>query len=337
MKILLKTRVLILLLILVLEIAILTVLLTLKDYGENNKPIIGVTFSKVYVENDLGLDWRQAYLAILDDLQIKNIRIAVPWNKIAPTFGQYEFQDYDWMMEMADERGVKVILAIGHRTPRWPECHTPDWLRDLTTEKADIEQQQMIADVVTHFKKYSVLWWWQIENEPFLDSFGECPPMSIEQLKKEIAIVKSLDSRPILITDSGELSFWFKTGHLGDKFGHTLYREVYNQYLGFFRHVFPPSFYWLKARMVNLAPSDVIVAELQAEPWVPYGYNLTFDSDQLKKMMTAEKLSSNFEFARRTGAREIYFWGVEWWYWLKEKQNDPSLWQEAKKIINQYK
>lgn len=337
MKILLKTRVLILLLILMLEISVLAVLLVFKDYGANNKPIVGVTFSSVYAVENLGLNWQETYLAILDDLQIENIRIAVPWNKVAPTFGQYEFQDYDWMLEQAEQRGVKVILAIGHRTPRWPECHTPIWLKDLTSEKAELEQQQMIADVVTHFKKYSALWWWQIENEPFLNSFGECPPMSFELLKREIAIVKSLDSRPVLITDSGELSSWFKTAQLGDKFGHTLYREVYNQYLGFFRHVFPASFYSLKMRLNNLDPRDVIVAELQAEPWVPQGLNLQFDSEEIKTMMTAEKIRSNFEFARRTGASEIYFWGVEWWYWLKQVDGDDSLWQEAKNIINENK
>jgi len=29
----------------------------------------------------------------------------------------------------------------------------------------------------------------------------------------------------------------------------------------------------------------------------------------------------------------IYLWGSEWWYWLKEKQNDPKIWEEAKNLI----
>jgi len=26
-------------------------------------------------------------------------------------------------------------------------------------------------------------------------------------------------------------------------------------------------------------------------------------------------------------------WGGEWWYWMKEKQNQPEIWQEAKKLF----
>jgi len=24
---------------------------------------------------------------------------------------------------------------------------------------------------------------------------------------------------------------------------------------------------------------------------------------------------------------------TEWWYWMKEKQNDPAIWQEARKLF----
>ena len=33
--------------------------------------------------------------------------------------------------------------------------------------------------------------------------------------------------------------------------------------------------------------------------------------------------------------KEFYLWGAEWWYWMKEKQNKPEIWDEAKKLFIQ--
>ena len=37
---------------------------------------------------------------------------------------------------------------------------------------------------------------------------------------------------------------------------------------------------------------------------------------------------------RKVGFAEQYFWGAEWWYWMKEVQNDPAMWNEAKKVFS---
>jgi len=44
-------------------------------------------------------------------------------------------------------------------------------------------------------------------------------------------------------------------------------------------------------------------------------------------------LKKNIEFAKKTGLKEFYLWGGEWWYWMKEKQGRPELWEEVKKTI----
>ena len=49
--------------------------------------------------------------------------------------------------------------------------------------------------------------------------------------------------------------------------------------------------------------------------------------------MDLEKFQEMLEFSAKTGFKEFYFWGVEWWYWEKETQNNPSLWEEAKKLF----
>jgi hypothetical protein len=50
--------------------------------------------------------------------------------------------------------------------------------------------------------------------------------------------------------------------------------------------------------------------------------------------MNLEKFRKNIEFAKKTGLDEFYLWGAEWWYWLKEKQNQPEIWKEAKKLMS---
>ena len=41
----------------------------------------GVTFFPKQAE-DLGLDWRSVYIALLDDMQVKHLRLAPAWNTI---------------------------------------------------------------------------------------------------------------------------------------------------------------------------------------------------------------------------------------------------------------
>ncbi|GAI35277.1 unnamed protein product, partial [marine sediment metagenome] len=76
---------------------------------------------------------------------------------------------------------------------------------------------------------------------------------------------------------------------------------------------------------------EVICVELQAEPWGP---KLLYDSpfEEQEKTINLTLFQKNIEFARKTGFKEFYLWGAEWWFWLKEAQNDPRIWDEAKKL-----
>jgi hypothetical protein len=304
----------------------------LADFS-SSAPTLGVTFSRSYTEY-LGLDWKKTYSAILDDLKVKNIRLVAEWQEIEPDFGRYDFSALDWQIQEADRRGAKVILTIGRRVPRWPECHDPKWVKDLTPEKTFQEQLVMMTAAVQHFKKFANLEMWQVENEPFLTSFGECPMIIPSEVKQEIALVKSLDARPVMVSDTGELSSWAETAHLGDYFGHTLYRLVYNQTFGYLTYLQPPAFYRLKSWLAGLKMKNVFVAELQAEPWSITGQPAELLAPTTIKMMSAEQIEKNYRFARRTGAARIYFWGVEWWYLLKEKGIDNTRWTTAQKIFS---
>lgn len=299
-----------------------------KDFSYEKNVEMGVTFTKTYADY-LNLDWQEAYLAVLDDLKVKNIRLVAQWAEIEPVYKEYNFTNLDWMITEAAKRHVQIILAIGRRTPRWPECHDPDWLGELNDWEIEQEQLNMIRDVVIHFKQFDNIKMWQVENEPFLTVFGKCPVMSVDLVKREIALVKSLDKRPVMITDSGELSSWVKSAKLGDKFGHTLYRTVYDKRVGFLQYYLPPAFYRFKTWYCGLAKENIIISELQAEPWIPEDFTLN-DYQILNRSLPVEKIISNINYAKRTGASQIYLWGVEWWYWLKTVKNEPATWETLK-------
>ncbi|MFA4931278.1 MAG: hypothetical protein WC570_05445 [Patescibacteria group bacterium] len=46
--------------------------------------------------------------------------------------------------------------------------------------------------------------------------------------------------------------------------------------------------------------------------------------------MNLDRLEKNFDYASRVGFSRAYLWGVEWWYWMKETNNDPSFWEAVK-------
>lgn len=296
--------------------------------------IWGVNFSQKHAKN-LRLDWKETYLALLDDLGTKNLKVAAHWDLLEPEKNKYYFDDLDWQIKEAENHSAKILLVIGMKTPRWPECHIPEWAINFSKEEQQKEILEMLEKVVLRYKDSKAIEYWQVENEPFFP-FGECPWVDKNFVKKEIDLVKSLDlqKREIVISDSGEGSLWFAAAKLGDIVGTTMYEKVWVRQLGIYvTYPFPPTFYWRKAKYIEkIFDKEVICVELQAEPWGP---KLLYDSpiEEQEKTMNLEQFQKNVEFAKRTGFNRFYFWGAEWWFWLKEIQNKPEIWVEAKKFF----
>lgn len=294
----------------------------------------GVNFSQKHVQG-FGMDWKEVYSALIEDLGAKDIKLATYWDLIEGQEGEYNFEDSDWQVRKAEEKGVKLLLVIGMKTPRWPECHIPEWAKGLSEEEQQEKILNLVKEIVLRYRDSEAISMWQVENEPFFP-FGDCPWVDKEFLKKEIALVKSLDTknRPVLISDSGEGSLWIAAAQLGDIVGTTMYEKVWVRQIGIYAtYPFPPSFYYFKAKLIGaLFGKEVIGVELQAEPWGP---KLLYDSppEEQEKTMDLEQFKKNVEFAKSTGLKEFYFWGPEWWYWMKEKQGDPGIWNEAKDLF----
>ncbi|MDP4007025.1 MAG: beta-galactosidase [bacterium] len=294
----------------------------------------GVNFSEKQAER-LGLDWKETYLALLEDLGAKNLKIAAHWDLLEPRDQQFFFEDLDWQMDRAKEHGAKVLLAIGMKTPRWPECHIPSFAETFSKEELRAQILEMLSQVVARYKDHPALEAWQVENEPLL-AFGKCPWRDFSFLQKEMELVQSLDSgHDVFTSDSGELSLWWNASRLGDKVAVTLYQKIWSGELNTYLSLpFPAVSYQRKAWLVEkLFGKKVIVGELQAEPWVKGELEHSTIAEQ-EKTMPISQVQDNISFARQTGLGTFYLWGAEWWYWRKTKYEDASFWEEARNVFS---
>lgn len=289
-----------------------------KNYPFPSRITYGVTFSPKYA-GYLNLDWQKTYLKVLDDLKVRNLRIPSYWDILEPSEGKYDFAETDYMLSEADKRNAKIILVLGVKQPRWPECHIPAWAKDLSVEARRQRILEFIRKTVERYKDHPAVWVWQVENEPFLPFFGEgCDGIGANFLKTEVNLVRSLSQKRVLVSDSGELGAWVIPMQISDIFGTTLYREVSNPIMGYFTYPVLPYFYNLKSQLAKIfAPANqkTVVIELQAEPWFAKGDPLK-DIPQQAKRFPVQKMESYIDYAKKTGFDEMYLWGVEWWYFM---------------------
>lgn len=292
----------------------------------------GVTFSSKEAAT-LGLAPDQAYRALLDDLQARRLRLPVYWDTIEPAPGEFDFTELDWQLDEARRHDATVLLAIGRKLPRWPECFMPSWAAGLSAEEQRAWLLAMLRVVVERYRNHREVIAWQLENEPFVWWFGNCPKVDPALLMAERDLVRSLSPKPIVVTDSGELSTWRRAIRFGDVFGTTMYRVTWNSWLGYGYYPLPPGYYRLKARFWGMAPADILITELQAEPWAPGRPLARVPLEEQFRTMDVARFRDNLAFAQATGFGDVYLWGAEWWLWLKETRGHPELWEEARKLF----
>jgi hypothetical protein len=297
--------------------------------------VIGTTFIPDYARS-FGLDPKETLSGILKDLDIKHIRLVSYWNSIETQPGKYDFSELDWQMAMADQYGAKVSLAIGMRQPRWPECHEPSFIdasKPRNTWQPELEK--FMTAVINRYKNYPALQSYQLENEYFMTVFGECKNFDRQRLVDEFNLTKKLDpNHKIIISRSNNWIGIPVRQPTPDEFGISVYKRVWDSTLTkrYFEYPLPAHFYaFLAGAEEIVSGKDMIIHEMQAEPWTPNGKGITETSvaEQFKSM-NAERMKTRIDYAQSTGMRTIDLWGAEWWYWLKVKQDDPSVWNVVK-------
>jgi hypothetical protein len=125
-----------------------------------------------------------------------------------------------------------------------------------------------------------------------------------------------------------------------DKFGYSVYRVVWSEktwpYRGYLTYPTPIWYHKLRAVAIKLiSGKDIFIHELQLEPWGPKDTMLMTNAEQDISMSPAQ-IKDNLHFAREIGAKDIYTWGGEWWYWRKVN-GDPIIWNTIKYEFQQAK
>lgn len=300
----------------------------------SKKAEYGVSFS-LHRCSELGLDKKKVLKSALEDLGFRRFRLMSYWNIHEQKQGKYDFRELDWQLDMIAGYGGQVSLCLGKRQPRWPECHMPQWAKELPREKWYEALFQYIAIVVERYKNHPALVSWQLENEALLKEFGYCEDKdySHRRLRHELSIIRNLDRQhPVIMTLSDSWGLPWRSPR-PDMYAMSLYRITINKEGKYTHSKRPALFYRLRAVLIRLLTGRrTFIHELQAEPWLKQSLTKSSLQTQLE-YMNSDIVKETAQFADRTGMRPIDFWGLEWWYWLKFSKKDGEMWDAIQSIV----
>ncbi len=305
-----------------------------------NEPIVlGASFIPDYAQS-FGLDPMKTLDAMLSDLNLKQIRLVGYWSDIEGTQGQYDFSQLDQEFALANKYGVKVSLSIGLRQPRWPECHPPTWADVRSDNESQWRPQldKFMLAVIHRYQNNPALQDYELENEYFLKVFGECTDFSRQRLVDELKLVKSADTKHKVIISRSDNWVGIPVGQpQPDEYAISIYKRVWDATIThrYFEYPLPAWFYASLAGYEELySGKNMIVHELQAEPWTPKGQDIINTSlKEQFKSMDSKRMKDRIDYGEATGMKTIDLWGAEWWYWLKVDKHDSSVWNTVKQAV----
>lgn len=299
-------------------------------------PVFGTTFIPDYARS-FDLDPEVTLDALIHDMNFRHFRLVSYWDDIEPEPGQYDFSELDWQFKKIESVGGSVSLAVGLRQPRWPECHMPSWAMNQPDEQWQPALKTFMGKVIDRYKTSPALKSYQLENEYFLKVFGECKNFDRDRLVDEFNFVKQKDPNHTVIISRSNNALGLPIGKpTPDMFGVSVYKRVWDKTLThrYFEYPFPAWFYAFLAGAGEIVTGkDMIVHELQAEPWPAGGDIKSASIAEQDKSLNARRLKDRIIYGKATGMGEIDLWGSEMWYWRKVKLGDSSLWDTARETI----
>lgn len=299
-----------------------------------SKPLeMGVSFIPDYARS-LGVD-PQETMDALTGIGVKQFRLVSYWSDMERTQGEYDFSQLDWQFKKAEAAHAKVMLVVGLRQPRWPECHMPDWAAKEPASQWTPQLKDFMKAVVERYKNSPSLQQYQLENEYFLKGFGICTDFSRQRLIDEYNLVKKTDPAHPIVVGRSNNALGFPVGQpQPDEFSISVYKRVWDA--GFSRRYLeypqPAWFYGYLAGMQKIfLGKDMVIGELQAEAWPPNGKQITQTSlAEQNKSFNAGRFRDRIAYGKATGMRQIDLWGAEYWYYRLTVLHDPSVWNVAK-------
>ncbi len=306
---------------------------------------VGTTFSP---ERALasGMDDLEAFLR-LETMGFAVIRLTVSWDAVDLNgFGRL-----DRLVAAAERSGQQLVLSVGTKAPGWPEFHLPARYSKATPDDPELRAAALghIQRTVERYRASRVIVGWQLENEPLDVAGPRRSRLSHDLLVREMAEVRHLDPRPIVLTafgpirrtcdhvssldgcDAGALAGADAVGSVPELLGLLGPSDVLglDVYTGVGMSRAADCWTARAAGWLSLAASarrQVWITELQAEPWEPTPATL----DQ-PLSTSPTRIAADFATLRRLGYSEILLWGSE--YWLRRARQGDERWLQAVEAI----
>ncbi len=303
---------------------------------------LGTTFSQIQCEY-LNLDYRETLQSVLT-IKFNYIRVCAYWSEIEPHEGHYNFSKLDTIINTISNTNTQIILAIGMKSPRWPEFHFPEWIKKKYNTnlahvpidtQADLSQCafNFIQKVLERYKKNAKISHIQIENEAFNNfPFTGNKFVSRAFVKRAVAQTRVISpEKKILLSNAINLApfdwnfsynnAFNKNTALADTIGVNVYTKVPVSP----DHYIEPTFlYWWKLskwqKKMQHEGIEPWITEAQAEPWeyqsAVHTQKAEYPSASPQRTEALVKKLAELNF------QTILLWGCEYWYWSKLQGNE---------------
>jgi len=279
----------------------------------------GFTFSIKHA-NYLKQNCTQTLKNILDSYQWDSIRLAFYWDVIMPTPTDWELSAYQEILDLVKKYDIKIVPTIGYRSPRWPERHFPRWVPNLSQTEFQENLLSYSKKLTLALKDNDQIEAWQIENEPFENTWGQDGFDIREIYQKEINLVKNLDKRPIIV--SYGYKPWQKTFYSPDFPEDIVGLDFYSKlgikikhipvYMDLYQYPFQTLRFKKDIDFIKSKDKQAWVMEIQAEPW-DYKFIDLKNKKDIERTISPNCFMKNIQTIKKADIDKAFVWGVESW------------------------
>jgi len=313
-----------------------------------------------------GLDPRKDYEKLLDEIKPKWVRLSFFWDQMVNgETGEFNknFDDLRFGIEEAKKRDIGVIVALGAKTPYFPEYHWPKKVSSKVKFGEKITINHPVAGdileidrrVVDELSNNDNIIYWQVENEPLLPNVNNWL-LDPGLIAAEVEVVREADpkGRHIILNHPAGGAFdrdWQKLLPILEK-GDVLATNAYFKTQGaellafkIFRFEFhipwPKFLVWPVQSWPILSPNyDSMktkveregkrfwIMEMQAEPYV----RTIEDARKATFSFKASDINLGYDFLKSYEIESVGFWGVHFWQY-REKAGDKSWFEIVKQVV----
>ncbi len=332
-------------------------------YDKSFRPNYGVSFS-FEQSGWYGVPPREGFSKLITDYKFNWVRLPFFWDQMVDEDGNLKIDDLVWAIEEAKKRNVRIVVALGAKTPYYPEYHLPKYVEsklkfgeviDVNSPVAGdiLEIDRKVVEALSHFDNIIA---WQVENEPLLRNINDLQ-IDPSLVRQEVGVVRAIDAkkRPIILNTSSSGLVTKSADQLlkilkpGDIFGVNAYFKTQGVYLVnvnlFDNQVkinWPVGFYWSVQSWLFFSPDyqsakkiaderglQLWVLEMQAEPYI----RVIEDADKNEYAFRPSDIGKATDFLRSYKVDSIGFWGASFWQ-RRENIGDAKWSDSVKKIIN---